>query len=57
MPLPDGLRVSRVGDWVVACNFSKRALHWSPNAIAKCLLGNADLAPQDVVIWKAEPGR
>jgi beta-galactosidase len=49
--LPEGLRTSRLGSLVIACNFGDLALHWQPREAARALLGNAALAPRGVAIW------
>jgi beta-galactosidase len=52
-PLPDGVRVSRLGSLSIACNFSNTTVPWVPSSSADCLLGSRDLAPRGVSIWKA----
>jgi beta-galactosidase len=52
-PLPEGLRVSRIGTLTIACNFSNTTVRWAPSPNADCLLGSRDLAPRGVSIWKA----
>jgi beta-galactosidase len=54
-PLPEGLRTSRVGGFVVACNFSDHTVQWAPSTHAGCLIGGRDLAPRGVSLWKAAP--
>ena len=54
-PLPEGLRISRLGSLVVACNFSNTAVPWAPSPNADCLMGSRELAPRGVSIWKAVP--
>jgi beta-galactosidase len=49
--LPDALRLSRIGDLVVACNFGDTALRWRPPAGAQALLGGEALAPRAVAVW------
>jgi beta-galactosidase len=53
-PLPDGLRISRIGTLTIACNFSNTTVPWAPSPSADCLLGSRDLAPRGVSIWKTE---
>jgi beta-galactosidase len=52
-PLPDGVRISRLGTLTIACNFSNTTVPWAPSSSADCLLGSRDLAPRGVSIWKA----
>ena len=54
-PLPEGLRVSRLGSLTIACNFSNTTLPWAPSPDADCLLGSRELPPRGVAIWKARP--
>jgi beta-galactosidase len=54
-PLPEGLRTSRVGGFVVACNFSNDTVPWAPSTHAGCLIGGRELAPRGVSLWKAAP--
>ena len=51
--LSDGLRVSRIGDLTVACNFSDAAAQWAPPSQGRCLLGSDTLPPRGVSIWQA----
>ena len=53
-PLPEGVRVSRIGGLTVACNFSNTTVPWAPPSSADCLLGSRELAPRGVSIWKTE---
>jgi beta-galactosidase len=53
-PLPEGLRISRIGTLAIACNFSNTTVPWAPSPSADCLLGSRDLAPRGVSIWKTE---
>ncbi|MEY4750215.1 MAG: hypothetical protein RIQ60_2429 [Pseudomonadota bacterium] len=57
-PLPAGLRLSRFGTLVLACNFSDVALHWQPvpdpgqaQPEAAVMLGSATLAPRGLALW------
>jgi beta-galactosidase len=52
-PLPEGVRVSRLGALTIACNFSNTAVPWAPSSSADCLLGSRELPPRGVSIWKA----
>lgn len=49
--LPDGLRTSRLGPLLIACNFGDTELHWRPREPASALLGGDSLAPRGVAIW------
>ncbi len=55
-PLPHGVRVSRVGPLVVACNFSRQTVAYVPPDAQRCLMGNHDgsdsIAPCGVTIWQ-----
>ncbi len=51
-PLPDGLRISRVGELAIACNFADAACEWRPAAAARALLGAARLEPRGVAVWQ-----
>jgi beta-galactosidase len=51
-PLPDGLRISRVGNLTVACNFDETAVDWQPAAASHLLLGNRRIEPRNVAIWQ-----
>lgn len=53
--LPDDLRTSRWGDWVLVQNFSCSSVQYAPSNHAQCLLGARDLAPQGLAIWKLSP--
>ncbi len=50
--LPEGLRISRVGDLAIACNFAESACEWRPAAAARALLGEARLEPRAVAVWQ-----
>ncbi len=52
-PLPEGVRVSRLGTLTIACNFSNIAVPWAPPSSADCLLGSRELPPRGVSLWKA----
>ncbi len=48
----ESLRVSRVGPLCVACNFGSEPLHDLPALGSECLLGNAQLQPQGIAVWR-----
>jgi beta-galactosidase len=58
--LPQGLRLSRFGQVVLAANFSDQAISWQPNmdAVAikqqtkRILLGEEAIPPQGIAIWQ-----
>jgi beta-galactosidase len=51
-PLADGLRISRLGDLAIACNFADQACDWQPDAAAQALLGGTRLEPRGVAVWR-----
>ena len=53
--LAEGLRISRLGDLSIACNFADRASTWVPSAPSTALLGGETLAPRGVSIWQSAP--
>jgi beta-galactosidase len=52
-PLPEGLRISRIGSLEIACNFADRETTWMPDAPARALSGGATLPPRGVSVWQA----
>ena len=54
--LPRDVRISRLGELMVVCNFSDAAVRFAPPEPAACLLGgkgNSDeLAPRALSVWK-----
>jgi beta-galactosidase len=54
--LPEGLRISRVGELAVALNFSDSPVCWEPpQGEATRLLGARELPPRGLSIWKLLP--
>jgi beta-galactosidase len=54
--LPEGLRISRVGELMVALNFSDSPVCWEPpQGEATRLLGARELPPRGLTIWKLLP--
>jgi beta-galactosidase len=51
-PLPEGLRISRLGSLAIACNLDDAACDWQPASPARALLGGARLEPRGVAIWQ-----
>ena len=51
--LPDALRVSRIGELLVVCNFSDQPVAYTPPGSRQPVLGNDTLAPCGVAVWKA----
>jgi len=49
--LPTDLRISRIGPWCLAFNFSEQAVTWQPAFEASVLLGSALIPPQGLSIW------
>ncbi len=49
--MPDGLRVSHIGEIAMAFNFSDDAIKWRPNTNANLLLGDERIAPYDMALW------
>jgi beta-galactosidase len=49
--LPPTLRVSQIGDWVIACNFSEEPQDWTPPSIGTMLLGATPIPSHDIAIW------
>jgi beta-galactosidase len=58
-PLPHGVRISRVGSLLVACNFTPQSVVFRPAAPGQCLIGNAEssesIPPCGVTIWQLAP--
>ena len=52
LDLPDTLRLSRLGDLSVVCNFSTQAAHWTPPGATQALLGGANLGACDLAVWR-----
>lgn len=52
LSLPDTVRVSRLGELVVACNFSNDAVAWQPPEARQLLLGDPTLAACGVALWR-----
>ena len=53
--LPADLRVSRIGAYRVALNFSAEAIEWSPTAdAADLVLGEASVAARGLSIWRLD---
>ena len=50
--LPDGLRISRLGHLLIACNFDDEGLDWQPEAPATLRLGGVRLPPRGLSIWQ-----
>lgn len=52
-PLPEDVRISRWGDWTLACNFSDHARQWQPASpsAASAVLGSALLPPHGISLW------
>ena len=50
--LPDTLRLSRLGDLSVVCNFSAQPVRWAPPGAAQALLGSEQLAACDLAVWR-----
>jgi beta-galactosidase len=51
--LAPGLRISRLGNLIFACNFADEATDWSPAEPGTALLGNHHLPPRGVAIWRS----
>lgn len=49
--LPEDLRISRVGAWYLAFNFSDHDIEWQPSCESQALLGAARLTARDVSLW------
>ncbi len=49
--LPADLRVSHIGPWCLAFNFSEHAVSWQPANEAKAMLGTALIPPQGMSVW------
>lgn len=54
LDLPEGIRVSRHGTWLVVQNFKDQPQEWRPEGDAALLLGQAQLAAHDVAIWQID---
>jgi beta-galactosidase len=53
--LPADLRVSRIGAFCMALNFSAQAISWSPtSAASEPLLGESSVAPRGLSIWRLD---
>ena len=52
--LPEGLRLSRLGKLLIACNFDDTATPWQPERPATLLLGAVDLPPHGLSIWRID---
>jgi beta-galactosidase len=50
--LPDTVRVSRIGNLTIVCNFAPTQPAWRPADAEAMLLGNMSTAPFGVEIWK-----
>ncbi len=54
-PLPEGLRISRLGALAIACNFDGCPQTWRPAAPAHALLGGEIVPPRGVAVWRFAP--
>jgi beta-galactosidase len=50
--LPDTLRISTIGNLIIACNFADAPTMWRPTAPANCVIGEASIAQHDVAVWQ-----
>jgi hypothetical protein len=51
--LPADLRVSCIGPWCLAFNFSDHEVSWQPVSEAKMLLGTTHIPPQGMSVWRS----
>lgn len=49
--MPEGLRVSRIGDLAMVFNFSNATIAWQPTMPATLLLGEGVIPPHNLSIW------
>ncbi|WLD57854.1 beta-galactosidase [Salinispirillum sp. LH 10-3-1] len=49
-PLPAGLRVRRLGDWLFAFNYSQDTVRFAPSG--QCLLGKEEIPPAELSVWR-----